>query len=677
MNIVIDTLKKSRLEICVIVSLVLLTAAVYGQVIGHGFINYDDPDYITENLLVQEGLTREGSRWAFTTFTAANWHPLTWLSHMLDVQLFGVKPGMHHLVSVAFHLLNTILLFVILRQMTGALWRSAFVAALFALHPLHVESVAWAAERKDVLSTFFWLLTMGAYVRYAQKPGLQEYGPVVLFFVLGLLAKPMLVTLPLVLLLLDYWPLGRLKWNDPAPEIQRTAPPEPEKKRKKRTPQPLEKKKKPPAMGAGKWSHILPLVYEKMPLLALSAASGFITYYAQQKGGAVASLIRVPLPERVANAVVSCAAYLWKMVWPSGLAVPYPIEAWSAGAVLASASFLIAMTLVAVRRAGAYPYLLSGWLWYLITLLPVIGIVKVGDAAMADRYTYVTLIGPLVAVSWGARDLAARWSRGRVALTAAALPVVGALAVLTFIQTVYWKSSESLFRHALAVTENNYTAHTNLAVELFAQGSQDEAVIHLETAVRLRPDFPYALYNLGAIRMKQGRSDEAVRYCQSALQYNPNLWQALRCLAFLQLERGEAAEAVRNFEKTLAGRGPDPQVYVGLGDALAMTGRYEEALANYGRALARKPDAAEVHYNAARILIAMGRLDEAIGHLREAVRIKPDYARAHNNLGSALLLQKNIDGAIQHFREAIRIDPDYRIARENLKDAQAQKKPGR
>ncbi len=673
MKIVMKDLTPSRLDISVMIALVLLTAAVYGQVIGHGFISYDDPDYVTDNFVVQKGLSWEGFRWAFTTVAAANWHPLTWLSHMLDVQLFGMKPGMHHLVSVTLHLLNTALLFLVFRQMTGALWRSAFVAALFALHPLHVESVTWIAERKDVLSTLFWILTMWAYVGYTKKPGLRGYLPVLLFFALGLLAKPMLVTLPLMLFLLDYWPLGRLKWKQETPSAPAASMATAERQSKKKRPLPREQKRPPSTKVAGKWDSILPLVYEKMPLLALSAASSIITVYAQQKAGAVTSLTHLPLIERVANAVVSYAAYLWKMVWPTGLAVFYPIETWPAVVVLASTCFLIAASLAALRWAGAYPYLLVGWLWYLVTLLPVIGIIKVGNAAMADRYTYISLIGPFAAVSWGACDLAARWSRGRAALTAAGLLAVSALAVSTFIQAGYWKSGESLFRHAIAVTTNNYTMHSNLAATLIDEGRLDEALSHLETAARLKPAFPDALCNLGILYMKQDRGDEAMRYFREALRYNPALVRALQGLALLQLQRGQANDAVESFQRALAGGGPDPQAYAGLADALAMTGRYEEALSNYGRALALKPDAAEIHYNAARVLIAMGRLDEAVGHLRQAVRIKPDYARAHNNLGSALLLQKNIDEAIQQFQEAVRIDPDYQIARANLKDAVAQK----
>ena len=654
----------------VLVLLTLVTAGVYGQVWNFGFINYDDPLYVTDNAVVQRGFTWEGIRWAFTALAAANWHPLTWLSHMLDVSLFGLEPGFHHLVNLLFHLLNTSLLFLVLKTATGACWRSAFVAALFALHPLHVESVAWIAERKDVLSTFFGLLAIGAYCRYTQRPGWRKFLPVAIFFSLGLMAKPMLVTLPLVLLLMDFWPLGRLKPS--MPKASSAPAPAGERKKSKK------KKQQPPTTAsvksAGTGSPHLAIVTEKIPLILLSALSSLITLYAQQQGGAISAVDAYPLGTRIANALASYFLYLVKMVWPANLAVYYPfvkdVPVWQA---LAGALLLIAVTFAAVRTARRFPYLLFGWLWYLITLLPVIGIVKVGEAAMADRYTYIALIGPFVAVSWGVYELAARWTRGKEAMAAAGLMVVTALAAATFVQAGTWKNSATLFRHALAVTENNFMAHTNLAVALIDEGRLDEALPHLETATKIRPDFPNARFNLGVIGMRQGKDDEAMGHFKAALHIDPGFARASHYAGLLHLQRGESAEAVLYFQRALAGGGPDPQVFAALADALAMSSRYEEALSFYGKALVLRPDAVEVRYNAARILIAMGRVDEAIDHLREAVRIKPDYARAHNNLGSALLMQKRLDEAVYHFQEAVRIDPGYKMARENLKDALAQK----
>jgi tetratricopeptide (TPR) repeat protein len=665
-----STASSMRRMLPVFLLLTLVTAGVYGQVWNFGFINYDDPLYVTDNAVVQRGFTWEGIRWAFTALAAANWHPLTWLSHMLDVSLFGLEPGFHHLVNLLFHLLNTSLLFLVLKTATGACWRSAFVAALFALHPLHVESVAWIAERKDVLSTFFGLLAIGAYCRYTQRPGWRKFLPVAIFFSLGLMAKPMLVTLPLVLLLMDFWPLGRLKPS--LPKASSAPAPTGERKKSKK------KKQQPPTTAsvksAGTGSPHLAIVTEKIPLILLSALSSLITLYAQQQGGAVSAVDAYPLGTRIANALASYFLYLVKMVWPANLAVYYPfvkdVPVWQA---LAGALLLIAVTFAAVRTARRFPYLLFGWLWYLITLLPVIGIVKVGEAAMADRYTYIALIGPFVAVSWGVYELAARWTRGKEAMAAAGLMVVTALAAATFVQAGTWKNSATLFRHALTVTENNFMAHTNLAVALIDEARLDEALPHLETATKIRPDFPNARFNLGVIRMRQGKDDEAMGHFKAALHIDPGFARASHYAGLLHLQRGESAEAVLYFQRALAGGGPDPQVFAALADALAMSSRYEEALSFYGKALVLRPDAVEVRYNAARILIAMGRVDEAIGHLREAVRIKPDYARAHNNLGSALLMQKRLDEAVYHFQEAVRIDPGYKMARENLKDALAQK----
>lgn len=665
------TARPMRRMLPVFVLLTLVTAGVYGQVWNFGFINYDDPLYVTDNPIVQRGFTWEGIRWAFTALAAANWHPLTWLSHMLDVSLFGLDPGFHHLVNLLFHLLNTALLFFALKAMTGACWRSAFVAALFALHPLHVESVAWIAERKDVLSTFFGLLAIGAYGRYAQRPGWRRFLAIAIFFSLGLMAKPMLVTLPLVLLLMDFWPLGRLKFS--LPEASSAPAPAGDRKKTKKS------KTRPPAPESAKrrgtGSPHLAIVTEKIPLILLSALSSFITLYAQHQGGAVSTMDAYPPGTRIANALASYFLYLVKMFWPANLAVYYPfvkdIPVWQA---LAGALLLIAVTFAALRTARRFPYLLFGWLWYLITLLPVIGIVKVGEAAMADRYTYITLIGPFVAVTWAAHDLAARWTRGKEAMTAAALLVVIALAAATFVQAGTWKNSATLFRHALAATENNFMAHTNLAAALIDEGRLEEALPHLETAAKIRPDFPNARYNLGVIGMRQGKNDEAMGHFKAALRSDPNFARASHYAGLLHLQRGESAEAVQYFQRALAGGGPNPQVLAALADALAMSSRYEEALYYYERALKMNPDAVEVRYNTARILIAMGRVDGAIGHLREAVRIKPDYARAHNNLGSALLMQKRLDEALYHFQEAVRIDPGYTMARENLKDALAQKR---
>ncbi len=655
-------------------SLAVLTAAVYVQVIGHGFISYDDPGYVSENLVVQKGLTWEGLRWAFTSFAQANWHPLTWLSHMLDVQLFGLKPGMHHLVSVFLHILSTILLFLVFRQMTGALWRSAFVAALFALHPLHVESVAWAAERKDVLSTLFWILTMWAYIRYARKPKLSAYLPVVLFFVLGLMAKPMLVTLPVVLLLMDYWPLERFKAMEPAPEVPRTPPPAQEKKRKKRNPQPREPQKKPPAKAAGRWSRFMPLVYEKIPLLALSAVSSLITIYAQQKGGAVTSLSVLPITQRIANALVSYAAYLWKMCWPAGLSVFYPMEPLPAAVVVAGAVMLLALTFAAVRWSGRYPYLLAGWLWYLITLLPVIGIIKVGEASMADRYTYVPLIGIFVALAWGACDLSEKLRVPRSVPAAAATLVIVACAVVTYIQLGYWTDSIALFRHASKVTDRNYLAHNSLALEYINEKKYEEALPHLQKALEINPRSPEIILNLGIFDYHAGKYDEAIEKVTRALGLKPDWYQANEWLGKIYLAKGDADKAMYHFNLAIQSLTQGDPSSGGMGQALIFQNRLDEALHYTLQAIETQPQNEKLHNNAGYILIRQGKIDEAILQFQEAVRIAPGYAKAHSNLGAALMQRNRADEAIQHFRTALRLDPGNETARENLQYALSQKK---
>ena len=394
---------RNRWTIGISLVLVATTAALYSQVCTFEFINHDDPEYVSENPVVERGFTWKGVQWAFTTIEMSNWHPLTWMSHMLDTQMFGMNAGAHHLINVLIHLLNSALLFMILHRMTGALWRSAFVAALFALHPLHVESVAWISERKDVLSTFFGFMTIWAYARYADRPGLAPYLCVILFFALGLLAKPMLVTLPLILLLLDFWPLRRATLRQATPSIPPavTGPDHPEKKQRKRKPSDTKPLHATPGI---RWNAVLPLLTEKIPLLILSVASGMITFYAQQKGGAVKSVMEISVSDRVSNALVSYLLYLWKMLWPAGLSVFYPVQAWSPLFVWTSAFILLASTIAAVKWADKRPYVVVGWLWYLVMLLPVIGLIKIGDSAMSDRYTYVSLIGPFMALTWGAVD---------------------------------------------------------------------------------------------------------------------------------------------------------------------------------------------------------------------------------------------------------------------------------
>jgi tetratricopeptide (TPR) repeat protein len=590
-----------RLASVIVLALVLMTLAVYWQGLGNQFVNYDDNEYVIENPHVEGGPTAGNLRWAFNIGYAANWHPLTWMSHMLDCQVHGLKPMGHHLTSILFHAANVVLLFLLLVAMTGSVWRSGFVAALFAVHPLHVESVAWVAERKDVLSTFFWLLTMLAYVGYSRRPGFRRYALVLLAFALGLMAKPMLVSLPLVLLMLDYWPMGRLQ------------------------------------VVGYRLQGLSRLIIEKLPLFALSAASCVVTFIAQKK--AVVALDTHPLGVRAANAVVAYAEYLVKMVWPSGLAVHYPfvgdLAAWR---VVCAVLALVGASVLALRIGSKAPdrrYLAAGWLWYLVTLVPVIGLVQVGGQSMADRYTYIPLIGIFIVIAWGVPDLAARLSRASMAIPAlgvSAAVVVLALSACSSRQAGYWKDSLTLWDHAIRVTQNNASAQNHMGLALDKEGRLDEAVVHYSEALRIKPDFAEGHYNLGLALGKQGRLDEAAAQYSEALRIKPDY-----------------ALAHNN-----------------LGLTLASQGRLDEAVAQYYEALRIEPDCAEAHCNLGMAFGTRGKLREAIGQFSEALRINPNCVEAHNNLGVALSSQGEMDEAVAQYSEALRIKPDHADAHKNL-----------
>jgi len=458
---------KKHHDVLLCLFLVVLTLAVYRQVQNFDFVNFDDHMYITENRHVKEGLTLKSTIWAFTTIHAANWHPLTWLSHMLDCQFFGMNSGRHHLTNLFFHITNSLLLFFVFRKMTGSSWQSGFVAALFALHPLHVESVAWVSERKDVLSAFFWMLTMWSYVWYVEHPGINRYLLVLLFFILGLMAKPMLVTLPFVLLLLDFYPLSRFQFqqSDDGNIFQQR-------------------------------SIYLRLVLEKLPLFVLAAISSAVTLYAQKRGGAVMSLDVIPIKVRIANALVSYIKYIEKMIYPSELAVLYPFQGmlpwWEitgAGLLLVSISFL------AIRVIKQSPYYAVGWLWYIGTLVPVIGLVQIGRQSMADRYTYIPLIGLFIVIAWGVPEIVAQWRHRKILLTIFATVLLSILMTVTWKHLRHWGNSITLFEHTLEVTSNNYLAHNNLGVALDIQGRTQEAIDHYLKALRIKPDYVEAHNN--------------------------------------------------------------------------------------------------------------------------------------------------------------------------------------
>ncbi len=491
--------------------LVALSLAVFSPMLGNGFVDLDDYEYVVENPHVRSGLSPVNIRWSFTAFHLSNWHPLTWLSHMADAELFGLLPWGHHLTSLLLHGANTGLLFLVLFSMTGALWRSALVAALFGIHPVHVESVAWVAERKDVLSTFFWFLGLGAYVRYARRPGWGRYLAVAACLAVGLLAKPMPVTMPFLLLLLDWWPLSRGPFT---------------------------------AGSAGR------LTLEKAPLLLLSAASSVVTYLAQQKGEAISSTIYFSMFRRLANAFLSYAAYLHKTVWPSGLAIyyPYPAVMPPAGLLIAFCLFTagVVMIIVSFRRR---PYLVSGWLWFLGTLVPVIGLVKIGEQAMADRYTYVPVTGLFIMAAWGVTDIGATRPFLKRSLAAAWVIAVAALSVTAFFQVGRWRDSRVLFSHTIAVTKDNWMAHSSLGAFLYYHGDYDGALQEFRESIRIQPLYDVAWNNVGAILVKSGLYAEGIEYYRRAIYLDPNYGAAHYNLAATLEYLRRYEEALNHFER--------------------------------------------------------------------------------------------------------------------------------
>lgn len=596
-------------DVFIVLGLTLATLAVYGQVITHHFISLDDDLYIRDNPMVTGGLTLSGIGWAFTTFHAANWHPLTWLSHMMDSQVFGPNAGGHLFVSAIIHVLNTLLVFFFLKRVTGARWRSAIVAALFALHPLHVESVAWAAERKDTLSTFFGLLALLAYARYVELRSLGRYMVVVLCLSFGLMAKPMLVTWPFLLLLLDYWPLQRLRW------------------------QPGEGMK--PFLKA-----LLPLVREKVPLFCVVVASMIVTFLAQSHGGAVRGFVDAPLSLRLSNALVSYAKYLLLTFWPSGLGVYYPfspegVPAWQLAVALV---LVAAITGVAFHQADNRAYLTAGWLWFLGTLIPVIGLVQVGGQSMADRYHYIPSIGLFLAIVFGLADLARAFRVGRVAIGVASVIGLLLFGSLAGLQVSRWRDSKTLFEYTLTATSDNLVVQYNLGHVLGQEKKYDEAVPHFEEALRIKPDFFDALVNMGVTRFEQGKLEEAVSFYQRALDVEPRSGKA----------------------------------HMQLGLALVRQKKDDDALQHFRTALKLAPNNPDVRTNLGLMLARQGELSEAASQLEEAVQLNPNSAEAHNNLGLVYLMARQPEKSLPHFSEALRLKPDLTVAQDNLQRAQKQ-----
>jgi Flp pilus assembly protein TadD len=599
-------IRLKRSDLVILLGLAVMTFGIYAQVIGHQFITLDDPTYIRENPNVNRGVTLAGLAWAFSTFDVANWHPLTWISHMIDCQLFGTNAGRHLLVNMLIHAANTLLIFYFLFRTTHARWPSALVAALFALHPLHVESVAWASERKDTLSTFFGLLSLIAYVRYAGAPSISRYAWVAITLALGLLAKPMLVTWPFVMLLLDYWPLRRLQ-----------------------------------RLGASDQLSVLrKFVVEKLPLFALVAVSMIITFLAQSHGGAVRTFAAAPAGFRFSNGVVSYAKYLLLTFWPNDLAVYYPlaptgIPIWQ---VIGAALLLIGITALCLFQRRNRPYLIVGWLWFLGTLVPVIGFVQIGGQTMADRYFYIPSIGLFIALVFGLADFAKRWRVAPLLSAGAAVAVLLILATLTNAQIYRWRDSFTLFSHTLAVTPPNLHIEHNLGLALGASGRYDEATAHFEKALQIDPNFYDGLVGMGVTRSFQGRGGEAIEYFRTAIRLQPDA----------------------------------PKAHAQLALALWNQNREQAALEEIRRASQLAPKDADIRADFGVALGLSGRIPEAIEQLHEALRLNPNSADAHNNLGLALLASGKPRESIPEFEMALRLNPDLKGAADNLRRAKVQ-----
>ena len=619
-----------RTTICAI--LFVGTCLLFSGALGNDFVNYDDPDYVTANEHVKGGLTMAGVKWAFRSGEASNWHPLTWLSHMLDSSIFGVQPRGHHATSVLLHAVNAVLAFLVCRRLTGALWTSALFAALFAWHPLRVESVAWVAERKDVLSGFFWFLALWCYAGYvrrressaAQAGGRAPlwYALTLLAFALGLMAKPMLVTFPCVLLLLDIWPLRRFAKAPARAQMNRTA---------------------------------RSLVVEKLPFVALAILSSWVTYQVQKGGGSVS--MALTLDARLANAVVAVGRYLGKFFWPVDLAVLYPHPGkWPAGIVAAGVVLLLALSIVAWLQRRRRPWLAIGWLWFLGTLVPVVGIVQVGMQSMADRYTYLPMLGVQLALLWQVREFA-RAARGNRTWIIIGATTLAACSILTWKQVGVWKNSFTLFDHAIAVTENNFVAHDNRGLFLSKNGKVAEGMADYQRALAINPTYLNAHNNLGYALAQQGRPAEAIPAYRSALRSNPEHVEVRNNLANALSDVGQLPEAMEHYEFVLARQPNHVNALNGSAVALAMQQRLPEAKARLEKSLQLAPDNSSAHNNLGNVCSMLGQRDEALRHYRRASELNPGDAHTLSQIGALLIQDGKFADAAASFSRALAIKP--------------------
>ena len=615
--------------VCIGIFLVLAVLAVFGQTAGFGFVNYDDGKYVYENPVVQKGLTWQGALWASTYGGIGHWHPLTWLTHMADWQMYGSWAGGPHLTHVALHAVTTVLLFLLLRKMTGALWRSAFVAAVFAVHPLRAESVAWIAERKDVLSGMFFMLTLWAYLYYVRQPSRGRYAVMAVLFGLGLLSKNMLVTLPLVLLLLDWWPLERF----PISNFQ--------------------------------FPIFLRLLKEKIPLLLLSAGSCVATALVPEQ---VEDIDRVSFLARVGNALVSYVVYLRQMIFPAGLANPYPNipngpPKWEVVLAFVLLPAISAVVLVCRKKR---PFLLTGWLWYLGMLVPTIGLVQISYYAHADRYTYLPEIGLAIAGTWAVADWSAGWKHRRMVLGGLMIATVGALAVCGGIQTSYWHDSESLWTHTLACTSSNIFARNNLGTALVQKGDLDDGIVQFQKALEIDPDDVGVHNNLGTALVQKGDLDDGIAHFRKAMAIKPDHVGARNNLGNALARRGDLAEAIAQYQEALKINPRYEDAYCNLGSVFVKNGKWDEAIAQYQKAEQINPDYAAAYFSLGDLFLKQGKPAEAVVQYELALKIKPDDASARNNLGNVLAQQEDLAGAIVQYQKALALQPNLPSVRDNL-----------
>lgn len=630
----------------IIVALIAVCLLIYGQVIGFQFINFDDNLYVYDNPFVLAGLTGRSFRWAFTTFHSANWHPLTWASHMIDASLFGANPSGHHIVNLIFHAANSVLAFVIFRRFTGDLWKSAMVAFLFAVHPAHVESVAWVSERKDVLSTLFWLLTMLAYFRFArEEESLAKrmlsggYVLVVVCFALGLMSKPMLVTLPFVLLLCDYWPLARLK----------------------------------------SLKDLVPLVLEKLPLFVLSGISAYVTIRAQAAYGAIQSTQMLPLDMRLSNALVSYVKYIVMLLYPAnlgmGYAYDYSLPAWQ---IRGSVLLLALITAFCVWQRRNRKYLIVGWLWFVGTLIPVIGIVQVGSQSMADRYTYVPYFGLFIILVWGVAEFVPKLRLNFSSTVVVAAIPIAVLSFLAFNQTSYWQNSIKLYSHTLNAGQGNFLTMHNLCSALTGQNRFAEAEVQCLNSIQADPGFPESHVLLGVVSLKLGKYDVSIAEFRRAMELNPNDAMAYGNIAAPLAMTGKTDEAEQSLNKAVelyrqSGVNPAPlsSSYSNLAAVFAQQNRFDKAAVLLEQALAFAPDRPDARANYALSLYFLDRLYEAKTEIDKSIGQNPNLAESHNIRGMILLKQNDRAGAIAAFERALQLKPDFKDAKDNLERANA------